>query len=81
MDAGGVLGRLIDPLLRGELAHESGVAVAARAGRDDLRARRLAAVAPCRILRARFVLRSSDRRHGNRRSGTHARCGRRCEVR
>jgi len=44
VDARGVLGCLIDPLCGGELAHDPGIAVAARAGRHNLGADRLAAI-------------------------------------
>ena len=55
MHARRVLGRLIDALLRREAAHQLGVAVAARAGRDLRLPGGLALEAARRVVRARLV--------------------------
>src|SRR5687767_11558295 len=57
MHARGVLGGLIDALSGIELAHDAGVAVAARARRDNVRGDRFAAVPVRGIFGAPFVLR------------------------
>jgi hypothetical protein len=51
VDADGVFGRLIHALARRVLPHERGIAVAARAGRDDLSAGRFAAELFRRVVR------------------------------
>jgi len=52
--AGRILGRLVDTLLGRVAAHQLGVAMAARAGGDDLGAGRLALVALRRVVRLRL---------------------------
>ena len=52
-----IFGGLIHALARRELVHEFGVAVAARADGDDLRARRPSAIAACGVVGGSFVCR------------------------